>query len=207
MGDPNLSVLTTEIGRFIGNRAVRRSASRLLTLAAAAVLSASASTSAHQQTSRPAHYTTYKGAWFNIDYPLGWKVTSLSQSTTSVTASDSARFTSPDGSAAFYVFSPQWNGNPKEVALDPKREVLVSQRVESVPQGKRPDGSYLYNPVAHWYTVHARDNSYLRSWVDVEDKELNVRHVFGIKYRNKQAYQKYRIQYTHFCSSLEQFSD
>lgn len=184
-----------------------RSVLRLLILAAAAVLSVSASASAPQQASRSVGYAKYKGAWFDIDYPVGWKATPLSRSTTSVTGSDSARFTSPNGDAEFYVFSPQWNGDPKEVALDPKREVLVSQRVERAPQGKRPDGSYLYNPVAHWYTVRARDNSYQRSWVDVEDKGLNVRHVFGIKYRNKKAYQKYRVYYAHFCKSLEQFSD
>ena len=185
----------------------RRSVLRLLIPAAVAVLSVSAFASAQQQASRSAHYIRYKGAWFDIDYPAGWKATPLSRSTTSVAGSDSAQFTSPDESATFYVFSPQWNGIPKEVLLDPKREVLVSQRVEHAPQGKRPDGSYLYNPAAHWYTVRARDNSYQRSWVDVEDKGLNVRHVFGIKYRNKQAYQKYRVHYAHFCKSLEQFSD
>ncbi len=79
--------------------------------------------------------------------------------------------------------------------------------MESKPHGKQPDGSYVYNPVAHWYTVRAKDHSYQRSWVDVEDKGLNVRHVFSIKYRTAQVYQQYRAQYAHFCKSLEQFSD
>ena len=152
-------------------------------------------------------YGKYRGAWFTIEYAAGWKIQSPSRSSASETGSDSARFTYPDGSAEFYVFSPQWNGHPQEAAVNKKREVLVSQHVESSLHGKQAGGSYLYNPVAHWYTVRARDNSYQRSWVDVEDKGLNVRHVFGLKYRTASVYQKYRAQYAHFCKSLEQFSD
>jgi hypothetical protein len=124
-----------------------------------------------------------------------------------VDGSDSAWFTSPDGSAQFYVFSPQWNGNPTEIALDAKCEILVSHRVERASRGKMTGGGYRVNNVANWYTVRAKDNSYLRAWVDVEDKGINVRHVFGIKYRNAKTYQKYQAQYEHFRRSLEQFSD
>ena len=129
-----------------------------------------------------------------------------SRSATRMTGSDSARFTSPDGSVEFYVFSPLWNGNPKEVALNPKRETLVFHRFARASRVKIT-GGYLYNNVANWYTARAKDRSYERSWVDVEDKGLNVRHVFGIKYRSQQVYQKYQAQYAHFRKSLEQFSD
>ena len=151
------------------------------------------------------HFAKYHGAWFDIDYPAGWKATSLGRSTSSTTGSDTARFTSPDGSAEFYVFSPRWNGDPAAIKLDPRREVLVSSRLQSVNYGKlRGDHS---SNVAHWYTARAKDHLYERSWVDVEDKGLNVRHVLGIKYRSLTVYQKYKPLYAHFCKSLAQFAD
>jgi lipocalin len=163
--------------------------------------------SAQPQASQAAHYQKYKGAWFDIEYPAGWKERPASRSTTSVDGSDNAWFTSPDGSAQFYVFSPQWNGDPKEIALNAKREILVSHGVERASRGKMTGGGYLANNVAKWYTVRAKDHSYERSWIDLEDKGLNVRHVFGVKYRNAQTYRKYSAQYEHFRRSLEQFSD
>ena len=105
------------------------------------------------------------------------------------------------------MFSPQWNGHPKESTLNPSREQLVSHRIERVSRGKMTSGGYISNTIANWYAVRAKDNSYQRSWVDIEDKGLNVRHVFGIKYRNAEIYQKYQTQYAHFRRSLVQFSD
>lgn len=176
-------------------------------LLATAFLPPSAFAAPRPQATHANPYLTYKGAWFSVAYPSGWKVHPVAQSTSSVSGFDSARFTSPDGSAEFYVFSPQWNGDPKEIALDPAREVLVSHRVEHASRDKMSGGGFVSNNVSNWYTARARNNSYLRSWVGVEDKGLNVRHVFGIKYRDQQTYQKYRAQYAHFCKSLEQFSD
>ena len=159
---------------------------------------------AQQEQSR---FAKFHGAWFDIDYPSGWKATPIGRSLSSTTGSDSARFTAPDGSAEFYVFSPQWNGSPAEIKLDPRREVLVSSRTQTASSGKMRGGGYLSNTLAHWYTACAKDHSYERSWVDVEDKSLNVRHVFGIKYKNQAARQKYKGQYAHFCKSLVQFAD
>ncbi len=206
MVGPTLDMPAVRVGRF-ADLGIRRPALCLRLLTVAVALSASTLASAQRPAKRSALYATHKGAWFNIDYPRGWKVQPLSRSTTSMTGSDSARFTSPNGSVEFYVFSPQWNGNPTEAALDPKRERLVSHHTKAVSRVKQADGGYLSEPVANWYTVQAKDDSYQRSWVDVEDKNLNVRHVFGIKYRDKQAHEKYRVQYLHFCKSLEQFSD
>ncbi len=178
-----------------------------LLLVLAALLLFITSAPARQGAVHTAPYAKFHGAWFDIDYPVAWKATPFSRSATSTTGSDSARFASPDGRVEFYVFSPQWNGNPKEIALDPKREILVYHRVAKASRGKMTGGGYLTNNVAKWYTVRAKDHSYERSWVDVEDKGSNVRHVFGIKYRNQAAYQKYRTQYSHFCKSLVQYAD
>ena len=179
-----------------------------LLLATAALLSVPASAPARQRAAKTAPYARYRGAWFNIDYPKGWQVRpSLREGSSPTGPTESVFFIAPDKSVEFYVFSPLWNGDPKDIALEPDREEIVSSRVGSAPRVRQAGGGYLYNPVAHWYTVRAKDHSYQRSWVDVEDKGLNVRRVFGIQYRSRQAYQKYQPQYAHFRQSLEQFSD
>ena len=56
-------------------------------------------------------------------------------------------------------------------------------------------------------TLKAKDGTYLRSFEDAENTETNNRRVFGIKYRDRNAYSKYRRQYLTFKNSLRQFSD
>ena len=173
-----------------------------------AVFSSAAPVSAHHYPARTSPYTVYSGgAWFAIEYPRGWAVTPLARSKTSTTGYDSARFTSPDGSAEFYVFSPQWNGSPQEIQLDPRHELPVAHRSGHTSRDKLSDGSDMSQVVVNWYTVRAKDNSYQRSWADTEDKGLNTRRVFGIKYRNAAVYKKYQAEYVHFCKSLVQYAD
>ncbi len=62
----------------------------------------------------------YHGAWFDIACPQGFRVKSGPLSTSSTTGSDSAYFTSPDGAAQFFVFSPQWSGNCPYAQIDAK---------------------------------------------------------------------------------------
>jgi hypothetical protein len=71
----------------------------------------------------------FKGAWFDVRYPAGWKAQRGQKSATSDESTDSARFTSPDGRAEFYVFSPQWNGTPD--VYDFKRETVVARKVQT----------------------------------------------------------------------------
>ena len=137
----------------------------------------------------------YEGAWFEIRYPPGFRVRP-SQPSTSASGYDSAFFLSSDGAVEFYVFAPQWNGTARDIELDPATETVVSQNVSR-------SGSKRIRRV----TVKAQDGSYLRSYEDTEDVATNTRMIFGIKYVNAEAYNRYRQDYLRFKTSLVQFAD
>ena len=139
--------------------------------------------------------STYKGAWFDIQYPANFRVRSALTSSSS--GYDSAFFTSPDGTVEFYVFSPQWNGDPSEdIAINPAEEVYEAQKQEE-KNGKQ----------VRWVTISAKNQAYTRSYVDTEDTISNTRLVFGIKYHNQKAYNKYKSAYLKFKKSLKQYAD
>lgn len=141
-------------------------------------------------------WRTYKGAWFEIKYPSTFKARPSLKSISFDGQYDSAVFTAADGSAEFYVFSPQWNGQPTDIEIDLRTEEYVSQHAEQ-------KGTINVRRV----TIRAKDGSYLRSLEDTENTDLNIRRVFGFKYRNQDAYNKYRKQYLTFKGSLQQFAD
>lgn len=142
-----------------------------------------------------ARWPTFKGAYFEVKYPPGFKARKSLPSNSFDGQYDSAFFTAADGSAEFYVFSPLWNGKPDDIERKDTEDV-VSEIVEQ-------KGSIKTRRV----TLKAKDDSYLRSFEDTENTETNNRRVFGIKYRDRSAYNKYRQQYLTFKNSLRQFSD
>ncbi len=139
-------------------------------------------------------WLTYKGAWFEVRYPSTFKARPSLRGS-SASGFDSVFFTAPDRSVEFYVFSPQWNGDPSDIQIKDS-EVLVSQASE-----KRGEAT------VRRVTVRARDNSYTRSFEDTEDAATNTRKVFGIKYLDQNAYNRYRQTYLTFKQSLKQFAD
>ncbi|HKR59782.1 MAG TPA: hypothetical protein VJS64_08595 [Pyrinomonadaceae bacterium] len=141
-------------------------------------------------------WRTYKGAWFEIRYPANFKARPSLKSISFDGQYDSAVFTAADGSAEFYVFAPQWNGKPSDIEIDSLKEEYVSQRSEK-------KGTVIVRRV----TIKAKDGSYTRAFEDTENTDLNIRRVFGFKYRNRATYNKYRNQYLNFKRSLQQFSD
>jgi len=138
----------------------------------------------------------FKGAYFEINYPPGFKARRSLPSNSFEGQFDSAFFTAPDSSLEFYVFSPLWNGQPEDIGRNPAIEDVVSEQPELNGALKTRRG-----------TLKAKDNSYLRSFEDTENTETNTRKVFGIKYKDQAAYAKYRSQYLRFKQSLRQFSD
>jgi hypothetical protein len=140
-------------------------------------------------------WLTYKGAWFEIRYPSNFKVRPSLRSS-SGQSYDSVFFSSPDESVEFYVFSPQWNGEPSDIEMNSESEVQVAQNTE------RQEGR-----IVRRMTIRARDHSYLRSFEDTEDTTTNTRKAFGIKYRSEAAYNRYRQNYLTFKQSLRQFAD
>jgi hypothetical protein len=140
-------------------------------------------------------WLTYKGAWFSITYPAGFTVWPSQRSATSTEGYDSVFFRSPDGQVEFFVYSPQWMGDPREIEMNPATEILVEERMEQ-----------MKNKRVRWVIIRAKDNSYYKSFVD-EITSNNTRTVFGIIYRDQNAYQKYRQVYLIFKQSLIQYSD
>jgi hypothetical protein len=141
-------------------------------------------------------WQTYKGAWFDIRYPPGFQPKPSLRSPSSATGYDSVFFLSPDRTAEFYVFSPQWGGIPTDIAVKPKTEVLDSQ-------SERREKGRIFREA----TVRARDGSYIRSYVIIEDTRYNTSYAFGYRYRDRKTYERYRPAYLKFKRSLRQYAD
>lgn len=146
-------------------------------------------------------WLTYKGAWFEINYPSDFTFTPGQKSATSTQGYDSAFFASPDRSVVFYVFSPQWQGNLRETdtEIDPDHEELIEQHIR---QEKDRQG---FSKTIRTMRVKAKDNSYERAIRD--ETTATNRLVFGIKYKNRESYKKYYNEYLAFKKSLRQFAD
>lgn len=138
-------------------------------------------------------WLSYKGAYFEIKYPAGFRVRPSLRSDENP---DSAFFTAPDGSVEFYVYSPIWNGDPRDIEINEAIESYVSQNTQT------RNGIKIRR-----VTIRAKDGSYLRSFEDTENTNTNNRTVFGIKYRDQNAYNKYRQTYLTFKKSIKQFAD
>lgn len=144
----------------------------------------------------------FKGEWFDVRYPPDWTSKRGASSNTSATGTDSARFTSPDGSAEFYVYSPLWNGTPSP--FDSRSESVVSRRTQ-VSKADKKTGSPTIRVV--WTTTRARNGSYWRSVVDTENITYNTRRTFAFRYRDEATRCKYAPAFERFKASLRQYSD
>lgn len=137
------------------------------------------------------------GAWFSINVPVGFTAKPALKSSTShiKNSFDSAFFTSPDGEVEFYIFSPQWMGQPTDFACNPTTEGTVTSE-------KKGDTKKSFE----YFTCAAKNNSYIKSMVLITENE-SLNHAFGFKYKNQAAYEKYKADYLSFKKSLTQFSD
>ncbi len=140
-------------------------------------------------------YKRFEGAWFYIDYPADFTALPLLKSLTSSEGYDSALFTSPDGKIKFYVFSPQWSGNPSEINLKGNEKIINST-------ASYGEDSML---IKHW-TIEAHDKSYRRSYQETKLIH-NVNWIIGIEYSDSAQYNQYKNEYIHFKNSLLQFAD
>jgi len=153
-------------------------------------------------------WNVYKGKWFDIQYPNNF-TPDPPQATTKGgrTLYDHAFFNSPDGKISFYVFAPLWDieGVPAEIAISDSEYLASEKKVENQCQK------------IVWETKIANDGSYFFSTVDEisspdmincnYDYEGYERHIFGIKYADKAAYNQYLEQYLHFKESLQRYAD
>ena len=146
-------------------------------------------------TEKTVSYSTFKGAWFDIEYPSTFKAENSLKSYTNSEGFDSAVFTSPDGKVQFYVFSPQWSGEPTDI------KVVEGERIKETSEEKK-NGLF----VKRW-TVEANDGSYRRSYEETSENVSHTNKVFGVKYATEADLEKYREEYLHFKNSLIQYAD
>ncbi len=139
---------------------------------------------------------SYSGAWFKVWYPDNFQVFNSMPSTTADQGYDSVFFRSPDGQVEFYMFSPQWNGEPRDIALDPLKETLRAKETKSLGDNQ-----------ITWISIDAQDGAYTRSYQDTHSSDGSIRWVVGIKYSNQAAYNRYKNSYLQFKRSLKQFAD
>lgn len=138
---------------------------------------------------------TFKGAWFDIKYPVGFKTVIREPAATGGgegKACDGVSFLSPDGLVEFYIYSPQWGGNPQWI-LRREGEKQTSYRVQ-----REGDKTVTY--------VTRQGPGYTRSYADYRQYET-VRWVFGYQYASEAARKAYNPLYLKFKQSLQQYAD
>jgi hypothetical protein len=137
---------------------------------------------------------TYKGGWFDINYPSNFLAIGSLKSTTS-DGFDSAIFKSPDNLVEFYIFSPQWNGEATDILLNNKEKLSSSKsQINGYEETK-------------WWTITSSNGSYSRSYQQKFNDSQNTKWIIGIKYKNSSALEKYKKKYALFKSSLKQYAD
>lgn len=141
-------------------------------------------------------YKQFKGAWFDIEYPSAFTAENSMKSLTNVDGFDSAVFTSPDGKVQFYVFSPQWSGEAKDILIDKKTENLIDSSEENNEK----------ITVKRW-VIEANNGSYHRAYEETVDNETKTNKVFGIKYNPDVYKDEYQKDYLRFKNSLVQYAD
>ncbi len=142
-------------------------------------------------------WKVFNGASFKVEYPPEFAARPSLKNPTFPDFNTSAFFSSPDSAVEFYVYSFGGEGQATDIALDPKKEVVSSQSEKDV---KKP-GKKI-----RWVTIKAKDGSYTRSYEDTEFKDSG-RDIFGIKYRDQKAYERYKADYLKFKMSYEVVSN
>jgi hypothetical protein len=136
---------------------------------------------------------TYKGAWFEVKYPIGFKVVPRQKCQSIATEYDAVSFLSADGLVEFYLYSPQWSGTPDWI------KQRSGEKLTSKSSERAGNKTITY--------VTLKGPGYTRSYADYRQPEFNTRWVFGYKYKNSAAYHAYRNLYMQFKQSLKQFAD
>lgn len=145
----------------------------------------------------------YRGNWFEIKYPSSFKAHKphCESDRTSQSADQDrncATFISPDKEVEFYIFAPQWAGDP----------VYVRPLGSEVIQGEKVIKQAQNGSRSEWVTYAAKDGSYLRSLLIIRRGEDDaVEQIFGVKYKDKSAYDRYKDRYDRFKNSLVRFAD
>ncbi len=149
---------------------------------------------------RDGDWLTYRGPWFDIDYPAGFRPLGYDHAPGSDEFDeDGMRFLSPDGTVIFYVHSPLWSGDPAWPTVWPGETVLE--------RNSSTEGAGIERKRLRWVTVAAPQDDYTRAWLELQQPELNVKYYLGIRYDSMAAYDRWRDEYARFKDSLVQYAD
>ena len=177
----------------------------------------------------------YEGNYFSIEYPKNFKPKPLTPrrridinnryKPEGVTPklppkyhdfieTNEAYFTSPNKEVIFFVYSPLWGGDPKNYLVVAPNEVLVDEKKTKGLNTSPYDGKEYDQVLTRRVTVKAKNNSYYRSFIHIRKRSSdftlgvsNKDEVFGIKYKNKKVYDRYRDAYLAFKKSLDKSAD
>lgn len=148
----------------------------------------------------------YRADWFEVRYPKTFSASptepNIVYNGETIITTNEAHFTSEDAGVEFYVFSPQWSGEPEYLKVIPG-ETVVSEKTEESGEG-------LSKKRVQWFTYQAKDGSYYRSVISIReqvDTGSDLHRVFGFKYRDEAVYEKYKEDFVSFEKSLRQFAD
>ncbi len=138
---------------------------------------------------------TYNGAWFSVKYPASFTV-KPSLKYKSEEGYTSVFFESPDKLVEFYVFSSTLGIEPTDIKIKNTEKLVSKNKIEKMVGIKKA------------WTIAAKDGSYMRSYKSVSYGDgLIDSEIIGIKYKNDDAYKKYKADYLVFKNSLEQYAD
>jgi len=141
--------------------------------------------------------STYATKHFSIDYPITFKAKY---------SKDEGYFTSPDGTVTFYAYSVNKpSGKNHYMKVKPSEKKLSSNS-----EKKDVKGAYYDYQFSGWGTFKAKNNSYYRAYTakkkcNTKGKDFygNCRfEIFGIRYKNEEAYRRYRDDFMLFKHSI-----
>lgn len=143
----------------------------------------------------------FNGSWFSVAYPDDFTVTPTEPEAEfndyQYVETDEARFLSADGRVEFFIYSPQWSGDPENYLKLADNEELVSDREDAE--------EVMPSNIHRWVTIRAKNGSYERSYYSKKTESTHL--VFGIKYTDQATYEAYKNAYVAFKKSLVQFAD
>ncbi|MDG1332981.1 MAG: hypothetical protein P8P74_11675 [Crocinitomicaceae bacterium] len=152
----------------------------------------------------PVKLSTYSATWFQVDYPENFTASpsgpmQIYGDDYEFVETEEAKFTSPDGTVEFFVFSPQWGGDPIDYLIEQPNEKTVDQSEDKANSDDPFAASH------HWVTYEDKEGKYTRSYHSIMTE--NTHHVFGVKYTTRKMYERYKAAYLAFKKSLQQFAD
>ncbi len=140
-----------------------------------------------------AGWPKFKGQWFDVKYPPGFKVVGRDRNTTG--KYDGVSFLSPDSQVEFYVYSPRFQGD----------SWWMTKRSGETLGGQSTETGSKYT--IKYGTFKGPKGKYSRSYAAYTNKSDDSQHVFGYRYNSQAAYNKYKSKYLTFKGSLVQYAD